>query len=198
MGRGARCLERLDGQIVHADHPDSAGHETFGPSRGNAHIIGPKVRHSPETGILRLEEHPELARQIQPSQFVGANVSSREDFDHSGAADQELEWQSLGARTVIEEVARRVHVRSGMRAQMEGRNVRAVSSGESLVGLECEWCVARVRGKSRVEGNGDVDELHGDRWVGRLLELSEEKAAPVGRILAQRSAAEVQLRKGLT
>ena len=86
-------------------------------------------------------------------------------------ASSRLDGSLSDPRTVIEVVARRVDMGAGVRAHPDGGHVGAVAVGQALDGLEHERLVARVIGKAGIEGDGDVDELHGKKRRGRIRPL---------------------------
>ena len=69
-------------------------------------------------------------------EVLGGDAGARGDLDDARAADQQLERQRLGAGAVVEEMARRVDVRAGVRAHVQRRDVRAVAARDPLDRLE--------------------------------------------------------------
>ena len=82
------------------------------------------------------------------------------DLDDACASDQHFERQRLGGSAIVEEVPRRVDVRAGMSAHVDGGDVRAVATGDPFGRFESERHVARVVRQSAVERHGDINQLH--------------------------------------
>ena len=75
--------------------------------------------------------------------------------------------QRLGARAIVEEVTRGIHMRPGMRAHPQRGHVGAVATRDPLDRLERERGVPRIGREAGIDGNADVDEFHRGAVAGR-------------------------------
>src|SRR5581483_7056407 len=158
--RGARFLVLLDRQVVHADHLDAMIDQVPGGALRDADVVGAELGRSPQTRVGGLDEEPHVLREVEVLEIRRLDAAARCDLDDARPPEQHLERQRLGAEALIEEVPRRIDVRAGVGAHVDGRDVRALAARDPLDRLQAEGGIARVGGQTGVERHRDVDQLH--------------------------------------
>ena len=123
----------------------------------------------PELGVPGLEENALRAgRDVDRLQVGLADgvTGDRRPVDDDRRPAERIEGYALHSRGALDEVHRRVHVRSGVNPQRELAHVGMTSLGDRRRALELDVRVARVDGHVRADGDRDVVDRHDAQFDG--------------------------------
>src|SRR5438445_7652779 len=129
----------LHREVVNPDEPDPPGHQPL--RHVDAEVSeGGLERHAPPepTRVRRLDEQPlHAVWNGRRDELFWADLGPRAaKVRHPRGTDEDGRIELFDGRASLEEVARWIHVRTGVTAERELAHVRCVAPGDALGGIE--------------------------------------------------------------
>jgi len=149
-----------DRQVVDADEPHAPRDQRRRAAAVQADEVGAERVALPQPGVRCAEQDAvDAGGQVEGGDRRLVDRPARgHGIRHDARADERVEVESLGARAVGQEVARRVDVRPRVRAEVEACDVGGVATLERLRERDPHPGVARVDRHARPDRHRDVDE----------------------------------------
>ncbi len=150
-----------DREVVDPDEPRAALDEVGSAVAAQLHgTLGIGVA-GPQLGVAGAKQQPLRIGQVEGLQRMAVERTLvRARVDDLRRADQHVERERVDAGSAAEEVGRRVHVRPGVGAELEARQLDVVPRGQLGHATDADDRVAGIGDHAFAYGNGDVEDLH--------------------------------------